>query len=139
MVPASKNRNQENEEKEMPERKDKIVIFATHAGEDPERATLPFVMGNAALAMETEAVVVLQGTGVSLAKKGCYEHVFAAGLPPLKAQVDTFIEAGGVLLVCMPCIEERKITPDMLVANAKPVKAARVITEVMDAAAVLNY
>ena len=66
------------------ESREKIVIFGTHGPEDPERASLPFVIGNAALVMEVDAVVFLQGTAVFLAKEGCYEHVFAAGLPSLK-------------------------------------------------------
>ncbi len=116
-----------------------LVIIATHGPEDPERASLPFVVANAALAMDVEVVVILQGTGVTLAKKGCYEHVFAAGLPPLKELVDSFIEQGGTLLVCSPCLSERKITRDMLVETAQPVKAARVVTEVLEAKATLNY
>ena len=49
---------------------EKIVVFATHGPEDPERASLPFVVANAAIAMDVQATVVLQGTGVLLAKKG---------------------------------------------------------------------
>jgi uncharacterized protein involved in oxidation of intracellular sulfur len=118
---------------------DKIVVIATHGGEDPERATLPFVMATAAIAMDTEAVVILQGTAVTLAKKGCYEHVFAAGMPPLKELVDAFVELGGSLLVCSPCIQERKIDPGMLVDQAKPIKAARVLTEILEARSTLTY
>jgi uncharacterized protein involved in oxidation of intracellular sulfur len=84
---------------------DKVVIIATHGPEDKERATLPFIMANSALVMESEAVVILQGTGVLLAQKGIYEHVFAGGLPPLKDQLETFLQLGGKLLVCTPCIE----------------------------------
>ena len=126
----------ENEEQEQTE---KIVVIATHGVEDPERASLPFVVANAALAMDVQAVVILQGTAVILAKKGCYEHVFAAGLPPLKDLVDSFIQLGGILLVCSPCLSERKITKDMLVESAQPIKAARVVTEVLEAKATLNY
>ena len=118
---------------------EKMVIFVTHAGEDPERASIPFVMGNAALAMDVEVTVVLQGAGVLVAKKGCYDHVFAAGLDSLKKLVDTFIEFGGKILVCIPCLEERKITNEMLVESARPVKAGRVVQEVLEANAVLNY
>jgi predicted peroxiredoxin len=121
------------------EQAEKIVVIATHGGEDPERASLPCVMANAALAMDVQAVVILQGTAVLLAKKGCYEHVFAAGLPPLKELVDSFIQMGGTLLICTPCINERKITKEMLVENAMPIKAARVVTEVLEANATLNY
>jgi uncharacterized protein involved in oxidation of intracellular sulfur len=121
------------------EKTEKMVIFVTHGGEDPERATLPFVVGNAALAMDVDVTVVLQGFGVILAKKGCYEHIFAAGLDPLKKQIDNFVEFGGRIFVCIPCIEERHITPDMLVEEAKPVKAGRVVQECLEANAVLNY
>jgi predicted peroxiredoxin len=118
---------------------EKIVIFATHGGEDPERATLPFVVGSAALAMDVPVTIILQATGVTLMKKGCYEHIFAAGFDPLKKLVDSFMEFGGKILVCIPCIESRKITPDMLIEGAELGKAARVVQEVLEAKAVLNY
>ena len=121
------------------EKTEKIVIFGTHGSEDPDRASLPFVIGNAALVMEVKVTIMLQGSAVFLAKKGCYEHVFAAGLPPLKDLVDSFIELGGTLLICTPCIQERKITPDMLVKIAKPVKAARAVMEILDATNVMTY
>lgn len=121
------------------EKTDKIVIFATHGPEDPERASLPFVMGNAALALDVEATIVLQGTGVILATIGCYNHVFAGGLPSLKELVDTFIELGGRIFVCGPCIKERQITEDMLVENAEISAAGKVVMEAIEADAVLNY
>ena len=119
--------------------REKIVIFGTHGPEDPERASLPFVIGNAALVMEVDAVVFLQGSAVFLAKEGCYEHIFAAGLPPLKDLMDSFIEQGGTLLVCTPCIQERKITADMLLEQATPVKAGRGVIEVLEATNVMTY
>lgn len=118
---------------------EKVTVMATHGPEDPERATLPFVMANAALVMDCEAVVCLQSTAVLLATKGCYEHVFAGGLPPLKEQVDTFLAAGGKMIVCTPCIQERQIGEGMLIEGAEPVAAARVIKEVTESTAVLNY
>ena len=121
------------------EKHEKMVVVATHGCEDPERASLPFLMGNAALVMDAEVTVVLQGAGVILAKKGCYEHIFASGLPPLKELVDTFLEQGGRLLVCMPCIEERKITTDMLVDPAEPTKAGKVVIELLEADVTLSY
>jgi len=121
------------------EKPEKIVIFGTHGPEDPERASLPFVLGNAALVMEVQVTIMLQGTAVLLAKEGCYEHVFAAGLPPLEDLIQSFIEQGGTLLICTPCIQERKITPNMLVKIAQPVKAARAVMEILEATSVLTY
>ena len=73
---------------------EKIVVFVTHGSENPEKASIAFVMANAALAMDSEVTVILQSNGVLIAKKGCYEHMFAAGFDPLKKLVDTFIELG---------------------------------------------
>ncbi len=121
---------------EVPE---KILIVATHGPEDPERATLPFVVANAALVMDVGAVVALQGTGVLLARKGEAGHIFAAGLPPLKELMDTFLELGGKLLVCTPCVKERKITEDMLLETSELIAGARVVQEAIEAKAVFNY
>jgi len=97
------------------------------------------VMGNAALALDTKATVILQGAGVILATKSCYDHVFAAGLPPLKELVDTFIELGGRIFVCGPCIKERKITTELLVDKAEVSASGKVVMEALGADAVLNY
>ena len=121
------------------QKKEKIVIFAIHGPDDPEKASLPFICGNAALAMDVPVTVILQGTAVLLCKKGCYEHVYCAGFDPLKKLMDSFIEFGGKILVCQPCIEERHITPDMLVEGAHTVKAGRVVQEVLEATNVVNY
>ena len=123
----------------MTEQEDKITIIATHGAEDPERATLPFVVANAAQAMDTKAVVVLQGYAVTLAMRGTPEHVFAAGLPPFKELVDSYLAQGGELLVCTPCIKERQISPDTLIPGAKTIAAARVVQECLESKATLNY
>ena len=52
----------------MSDKTEKIVYISTNGGENPEKATLPFVLANAALAMDVEAVVALQGPAVTLAK-----------------------------------------------------------------------
>jgi predicted peroxiredoxin len=117
----------------------KVVIMATHGPEDKERATLPFVMATAAQVMECETIVILQGTGVLLAQKGIYDHVFAGGLPPLKGLLEGFLTEGGQLLVCTPCVQERQLDETMLVDGGELIAGARVIKEVTTASAVLNY
>ncbi len=118
---------------------EKIVIIATHGGEDPERATLPFVVANAALAMDVKAVVVLQGYAVTLAVKGANEHINAGGFPPLKELMASYFGQGGKLLLCTPCIKGRNIAPEALVADASLIAGARLVQECLEAKAVLNY
>jgi predicted peroxiredoxin len=83
----------------MAEAKEKIVLVATHAAEHPEKATFPFLLATAAQAMDVEAVVILQGVGGFLAKKGYAEHVLVPGLTPLKTLMDTYVANGGTILV----------------------------------------
>ncbi len=118
---------------------EKIVYIVTHAAEDPERATLPFMLATAAQAMDVEAVVALQGTGVFLAKKGYLDHVHGAGLPALKDLVNTFLSENGKLIVCIPCIRERKIEESDLIEGAKPGAAAALTQEILSANSTLVY
>lgn len=118
---------------------EKILYIATHGGEDPERASLPFVLANAAIAMDVEAAVVLQGAAVFLAKKGYLKHVHAAGFSPLKELIDLFLELGGRLLVCIPCIQERKIDESDLIESAVPTAGGNLTLEILSANATLVY
>jgi uncharacterized protein len=123
----------------MSEEKEKIVLIATHAGEDPERATFPFLVANAAQSMDVEAVVVLQGTGVYLAKQGYAQHVLAPGLTPLKTLIDSFVANNGKILVCMPCIEERQISQADLIQGAELIKGGRLVVEMTSAKSTAVY
>ena len=121
------------------EKKEKIVYILTYAGEDPERASFPFTLATGALAMDVEVTIILQGTAVFLAKKGYVEHVFACGLNPLKQLMDIFLEMNGKLLVCQPCINERKIGIDDLIEGARVTGAGEVTKEILEAQATLVY
>lgn len=116
----------------------KLVIMATHGPDDPERATIPFVMACAALASDVAVVMGFQADGVCLAHEGEAETVRAPEFPPLKKLLDDFRELGGQLLVCAPCIKSRGFM-DSLVSGAEVVAAARFVAEVTSATNVLVY
>ncbi len=123
----------------MSNKKEKIVYILTYGGEDPERATYPFTLATGALVMDVEATIILQGPAVFLAKKGYVKHVAACGLTPLEKLMNTFFELGGKLLVCQPCINERKIEVSDLIEEAKPTGAGEVTKEILEAHATLVY
>jgi predicted peroxiredoxin len=118
---------------------EKIVYISTNGAENPEKASLPFVLANAAMVMEVETLVVLQGPAVFLAKKGCLEHVHSAGFAPLKELVESLFEQGGRLAVCVPCIQERKIDVADLIENAVPIAGGALTEEILSANATLVY
>jgi predicted peroxiredoxin len=119
---------------------EKLVIMVTHGPESPERATIPFVMATAAQASDVEVVISFQADGVLLVKKGVAEEVCAPAFPPLKTLLDAYIEAGGKLLACGPCIKSRNINPETdFVEGAKVVNAGTFVKECTEATNVLNY
>jgi predicted peroxiredoxin len=118
---------------------EKIVYISTNGMENPEKASLPFVLANAAMVMEVETLVVLQGPAVFLARKGCLEHVHAAGFAPLKELVEAFFDQGGRLAVCVPCIQERKIDVADLIEDAIPMAGGTLTQEILSANATLVY
>ncbi len=117
----------------------KLFIMVTHGPEDPEMATIPFVMANAAMASDVEVTIGFQGRGVLLVRKDCANHVFAANFPPLSELIDTFLELGGKLLVCGPCVKSRKIEEKDFIENAKVVNAPTFVNEIMTADQVVVY
>jgi len=89
----------------------KLAIVCTHGPEDPERATIPFVLATAAQASDVEVVMGFQATGMMFAQKGCAEQVFALGFPPLKGLADTPIETVSELLLCGTSVSSRNFDP----------------------------
>jgi len=117
----------------MEEKKEKVFYIATHAGEDPERASVPFTLGKAALAMDIEATIFLHGSGVWLATKGYAEHVRAEPFEPINKLMEDFVELGGKLLVCVPCLQARNIDESDLVEGAELAAAGKVTEEMFTA------
>jgi predicted peroxiredoxin len=119
---------------------EKLILMCTHGPEDPERATIPFVMATAAQASEVEVVLGFQASGVMLIMQGVAQHVFASGFPPLKELLDIYVENGGKLLVCGPCVKSRQIDPEKeFVPGAMVVNAATFVKECAEATNVLVY
>ena len=119
---------------------EKLVFMVTHGPKDPELATIPFVMADAALASDVAVVIGVQGDGVYLAHKGEAAIIHAEGFPPLSKLMSDFRELGGTMLVCGPCLKSRGLTaPDDLIDGTEVVAAGRFISEITSATNSLVY
>jgi predicted peroxiredoxin len=119
---------------------EKLVFMVTHGPNEPELATIPFVMGVAALAADVEVVIGFQGDAVRLIHKGEAERIEAAGFPPMAKLLNDLRELGGTLLVCKPCLVSRNIDdPESLIDGAEVVAAARFVAEVTSSTQTLVY
>ena len=107
---------------------------------DPEKAAMPFVLACAALAMSIKVNVTLQGNGVYLAQRGYIETMPQGGdFPPMQELLANFLELGGMLKVCVPCIESRNIAMSELIEGTQTTGAAALNAEAIEADAVMVY
>jgi predicted peroxiredoxin len=125
--------------KTMPGNVKKLFIMVTHGPESPELAILPFVMATTAQAADVEVVMGFQGNGSTLTVKCISDHVFASGFPKLSELIETFIEAGGKMYVCGPCVGSREFKESELVKGTKIVGAAAFVDESLSADQALIY
>ena len=122
----------------MSETAEKIIYVTTNGPESPEKATLPFKLANAGLALDLDVVMALQGPAVYLAMPGMIPHVPDTA-SSLKQMLEVFVESGGRLLVCIPCMEERNLKATDLIEQAVPTSGSALTEEILSAKAILTY
>ena len=116
----------------------KFMAHATHGRDDPERATLPFIVANVAASADQEAIVLLTIEGVWLATKGYADEIHHEGMQPLSEVLASLLANGGQVWACGACTKPRGIGEADLIEGAKIVTAANVVEEVVGGATVLS-
>ena len=117
----------------------KVMINNTHGNDDVERATLAFVVANAALTSGQEATVLLTVDGTWVATKGYAANLQANGFAPLAEVVGKFVDNGGVIWVCGACAKPRNITAEQLISGASLVGAATAVEAMVNGAQTLSF
>lgn len=116
-----------------------FLVIGTHGDEDVEKATMTFACAGASSALGIKTRVFLTGNGVKLVQKGFAERLKPVdGMASVKQMIDSFIEGGGKIQVCIPCLESRGIDKKQFIDNvefinlmdfaAQAVEADRVFT-----------
>jgi predicted peroxiredoxin len=118
---------------------EKLFIMVTHGPENPELATIPFVMATAAQASDVEVVMGFQGNGSMLAVECMADHIYAQGFPKLSELIEAYRSAGGKMYVCGPCVGSRKIEQGELLAGVAIVGSAAFVAESLAAEQALIY
>lgn len=107
---------------------------------DPDRATLAFVVASAALGSGKDTMVFLSADGVWAAVRDEAAKV-AEGAPfkPLAELITGFLAAGGKLLVCTPCCKKRGIESTMFFEGAEMAGGAALVEWLSNGAPSVGY
>lgn len=106
---------------------DKFCVSLTCAKDNTDKATVAFVVANAAVASDKETMVFLSTEGVHLATKGYATGVHEEGFSPLQELMENFVKAGGKIFVCSPCFKKRGYSEEQVIAGATIVGGAKLV------------
>src|SRR5579872_5089858 len=110
----------------------KFCVTQTYAKDNSDKATVGFVIANAALGSEKDTMVFLMAEGVRLAQQGYADDIHEEGFSPLKDLMGNFAGSGGKIFVCSPCFKRRKLDENKLVAGATIVGGAKLVEFLSD-------
>ena len=105
----------------------KFCVSLTHAKDNTDKATVAFVVANAAAGSDQETMVFLSTEGVRLSQKGYADDIHEEGFAPLRELMENFAKAGGKIFVCSPCFKKRGLNENKLVAGATIVGGAKLV------------
>ena len=117
----------------------KFCVNLTCAKDNSDKATVAFVLANAALGSGKETLVFLSVEGVRLAQQAYADDIREEGFAPLKELMESFAKAGGTIHVCSPCFKKRKLDEAALVAGAAIVGGAKLVEFLSDGSACLSF
>jgi len=117
----------------------KFCVSLTCSKDNTDKATVGFVVANAALGSAKETLVFLSIEGVRLSQKGFADDILEEGFAPLKELMENFAEGGGKIFVCSPCFKKRKLDENNLVAGATIVGGAKLVEFMADSCPSVSY
>lgn len=110
----------------------KFCVSLTFAKNDSDKATVGFVIANAALGSEKDTMVFLSTEGVRLSQKGYADDIHEEGFAPLRELMANFTKSGGKIWACSPCFKRRKLDEKALVEGCTIVGGAKLVEWLSD-------
>jgi len=107
--------------------------------DNTDKATVAFVVANAAAASEKETLVFLSIEGVRLAVQGTADPIHESGFAPLRDLMANFVKAGGKIWVCSPCFKKRSLDEGKLVSGASIVGGASLVEFLSGGSPCISY
>lgn len=105
----------------------RFCVSLTSAKDNADKATVAFVVANAALASDKETLVFLSTEGVRLSQRGYADDIREEGFVPLRELMAAFVKAGGTIWVCSPCFKKRGLDEGKLIEGATIVGGAKLV------------
>lgn len=117
---------------------DKLVILVTK-GIESEMSSVAFTIANGGLTAGLKVSMFLTSTAIDLVRKGGQRLTQVAPLGPLVTLIDEFMERGGVIWACPPCVQSRGYLQSDLLDGVTITGASAMHAEIRQGAATLSF
>lgn len=122
----------------MAETNKKLVILITK-GIESELSSVAFTIANGAITAGLDVSIFLTSTGIDLVRKRGQTMTQVAPLDPLAKLIDEFMQRGGAVWACTPCVASRGYEQADLLDGVIVTGASLMHAEVKDGAATLSF
>lgn len=116
----------------------KMVVTITN-GIDSELSTVGFTVANGGLANDLDVSIFLTSSGIDLVRKEAINGTHVDPFSPLKTLVDSYLEQGGMIWACSPCVAGRGYTQGDLIDGVIITGAGPMLEQIANGAATLSY
>lgn len=115
------------------------LVISLSKGIDSELSSAAFTLANGAQTEGMKVYVFLTSAGVDLVRKKGVDLTTVDPLDPLKALMVSFLERGGTIWACPPCVAARGYTQENLIDGAIIAGASAMFGRLKGGAASLSF
>ncbi|OWV77118.1 peroxiredoxin [Rhizobium sp. R339] len=122
----------------MQTQSDKLVVLITK-GIESEISSVAFTIANGGITAGLKVSVFLTSTGIDLVRKGGQRMTHVPPLDPLSSLIENFLQRGGTIWACPPCVTARGYTEADMLDGVVIVGASAMHAEIKQGAATLSF
>jgi predicted peroxiredoxin len=115
-----------------------LVVLVTH-GIDHELSSVALTIANGGMTAGLKVSIFLTSAGVDLARNRAVDTTHVHPLEPLAALLRDFLERGGTLWACTPCVKSRGYSQEDLVPGTVITGASAMHELIQAGAATLSF
>lgn len=115
-----------------------LVVMITR-GTDHELSSVGFTIANGGLTAGLRVSIFLTSAGVDLVRKRASDTTQVSPLEPLAQLIADFLQRGGALWACTPCVKARGYTENDLIDGVVITGASKVHELIKQGAATLSF
>lgn len=122
----------------MGEANKELVVLMTK-GADHELSSVAFTIANGGITAGFKVYAFMTSSAVDLLRKRAADLPHVPPLEPLKALISDFLNRGGTIWACPPCVKARGYSQEDLVEGVKIVGASAMHERLQAGASALSF